>query len=65
MMLENGEYAVPAGKLAVIVTHLEMRAPAPIKQVPLPQGVSFRQITPSLAEYRDLFTRVGTLDWLW
>ncbi len=65
MMLENGEYAVPAGKLAVIVTHLEMQGQAPIKQVPLPQGVTFRQITPSLAEYRDLFTRVGTLDWLW
>jgi GNAT superfamily N-acetyltransferase len=64
-MLEKGEYAVPQGKLAVIVTHLEMHAPAPIKQLPLPEDVTFQQITPTLAEYRDLFTRVGTLDWLW
>jgi GNAT superfamily N-acetyltransferase len=64
-MVENGEYEVPSGKLAVIVTYLEMHAPAPIKQVPLPAGVTFRQMRPSVAQYRDLFTRVGSLDWLW
>ena len=64
-MLENGEFGVPAGKLAVIVTYLEMHAPAPVTAASLPQGVTFRQFTPTVAQYRDLFTRVGSLDWLW
>lgn len=64
-MLADGYHAVPKGKLAVIVTHLEMHAPAPIKDVPLPEGITFRQVKPTLEWYRDVFTRVGALDWLW
>lgn len=64
-MLENGAYPVAAGKMAVIVTYLEMLARPALKDTPLPQGVSFRQVTPSLDWYRDVFDRVGTRDWLW
>ena len=64
-MLENGSYAVPAGKLPVIVTYLEMLAPAPVRETSLPDGITFRQVTPTLEWYRDVFGRVGSQDWLW
>jgi GNAT superfamily N-acetyltransferase len=64
-MLSDGCYDVPPNKLAVIVTHLEMHARPEAKQVTLPQGITFRQVTPTLEWYRDIFNRVGTLDWLW
>ena len=55
---------VPAGKIAVVVTHLEMLAPAPTREVALPDGITFRQVPPDLAWYRDIFARVGA-PWLW
>ena len=65
-MLANGFYDVPPGKLAVVVTHLEMTAPAPQRPVPLPEGVSFEKTDrPDPETYRDLFRRVGAQDWLW
>lgn len=64
-MLGDGFHAVPAGKLAMIVTHLEMHKPAATRPVPLPAGITFRHVTPDLAWYRDVFTRVGSLEWLW
>jgi GNAT superfamily N-acetyltransferase len=63
--LANGEYGVPDGKLAVIVTYLEMHDRAATREVSLPEGITFRQIKPDLAWYRDVFTRVGAQDWLW
>lgn len=64
-MIEDGIYDVPKGKVAMVVTHLEMLAPAPVRPVPLPDGITFRQVQPDLAWYRDIFDRVGALDWLW
>lgn len=64
-MLADGLHDVPFGKVAMVVTHLEMRAPVPIRPAPTPDGVSLRQVHPDLAWYRDIFTRVGALDWLW
>lgn len=64
-MLANGYHAVPKGKLAVIVTHLEMHARAATRGVDLPDGITFRRVTPDLEWYRDIFTRVGALEWLW
>lgn len=64
-MLGNGLHAVPAGKLAMVVTHLEMFEKPPLRDADLPQGVTFRQVIPTLAWYRDVFTRVGSLEWLW
>ncbi len=64
-MIEDGIYDVPKGKVAMVVTHLEMLDPAPLRPVPLPDGIAFRQVQPDLAWYRDIFDRVGALDWLW
>ena len=64
-MLADGFHGVPEGKLAVIVTYLEMHAPAAVKEVTLPEGITFRQVTPTLDWYRNVFTRVGAHDWLW
>ncbi len=64
-MLENGLFAVPEGKISVVVTSLEMHAPAQVKPIDLPAGITFRQVTPTLEWYRDIFTRVGGLDWMW
>ena len=65
-MLENGHYPVPPGKLAVIISFLEMRAPVVRDAPPLPAGISIETVdTPDLDWYRDLFRRVGGDDWLW
>ena len=64
-MLENGFHDVPPGKVAMIVTHLEMTERAQIKPVALPQGVTFQQVQADVAWFRDVFTRVGALEWLW
>lgn len=64
-MLSDGFHDVPPGKVAAIVTHLEMRAPAPLRPVPAPDGVTLERVeTPQVDWYRDLFRRVGG-DWLW
>lgn len=64
-MLSDGLHDVPQGKVAMVVTHLEMHSAAPTRPVAAPDGVTFRQIRPNLVQYRDIFTRVGALDWLW
>ncbi len=56
---------VPSGKVAAIVTHLEMTArPAPAEAKPSPDYSLRRVSNPSLAWYRDLYRRVGE-NWLW
>ena len=64
MIIPDGYSDVPAGKIACVVTHLEMTArPAPR---PNPPGEwSLRKIEmPDLGWYRDLYRRVGE-EWLW
>ena len=64
MILPDGYSDVPAGKIAAVVTHLEMTArPAPR---PDPAGAwSLRRVeTPPLDWFRDLYRRVGD-EWLW
>ncbi|MFT7595787.1 MAG: GNAT superfamily N-acetyltransferase [Paracoccaceae bacterium] len=66
MALADGYHDVPPGKVATVVTHLEMRTRAPQRPVPAPEGVSLRRvINPDLVWYRDLFNRVGGQDWMW
>lgn len=65
MSLHDGLHDVPPGKLAMVVTHLEMRSRAEPRPVPAPDGVTFRSFTPTPEQYRDLFRRVGGFDWLW
>lgn len=65
-MLADGFYDVPTGKVATVVTHLEMTHRAPERVIPLPEGLEFRRIeTPDADVYRDLIWRVGSLAWLW
>jgi GNAT superfamily N-acetyltransferase len=64
MILPDGYSDVPNGKVAAIVTHLEMTAP-PVRRDDTPGDWSLRKVdNPALAWYRDLFRRVGE-DWLW
>lgn len=62
-MLSDGYHDVPAGKLAMVVTYLEMREPQ-FRNAVLPSGLAFEAINPDVETYRDLFARVGQ-DWLW
>lgn len=48
----------------MVVTHLEMTTPPPLRELALPDGITFRQVTPDLSWYRDIFDRVGA-PWLW
>ncbi|MDX2154721.1 MAG: GNAT family N-acetyltransferase [Bryobacteraceae bacterium] len=61
--LSDGYTDLAFGKLAAVVTYLEMLAPAP-----LPEGASTFDVRrvekPDLCWYRELFRRVGE-DWLW
>lgn len=64
MILPDGYSDVPTGKIAAVVTHLEMTArPAPR---PDPAGPwSLRRVeAPGLAWFRDLYRRIGE-PWLW
>lgn len=62
---QNGYYDLPPGKLATLVTYLEMTAPPPPRPVPDLPGLSLRRVErPDLAWYRDLYGRVGA-EWLW
>lgn len=66
MTLDDGFYEVPRGRVATVVTHLEMRAPAPLRPCAMPEGCALRRVEAPEAEwYRDLFVRVGGMDWLW
>ena len=55
---------VPAGKIAAVVTHLQMMAHPSPRQVPDVSAQLVRHNAPDLDWYRDLFKRVGE-DWLW
>ncbi|MEM8730441.1 MAG: GNAT family N-acetyltransferase [Pseudomonadota bacterium] len=64
-MIPDGYHDIPPGKIAAVVTLLEMRAPAPPRDRPAPEGVSLIRLSnPDPEAYRQLFTLVGA-DWLW
>ncbi|WP_212525800.1 GNAT family N-acetyltransferase [Actibacterium sp. MT2.3-13A] len=66
MELKNGFYDVPPGKLAAVVTHLEMRARVPLRPAGAPEGVTLTRVQAPAADwYRALFRAVGAEDWLW
>ena len=64
-MLSNGLHDVPPGKVAMVVTYLEMRRKPQMREASLPQGVSFHEVTADVAWFRDIFDRVGSREWLW
>jgi len=64
MTLKDGMHSVAAGQVAMVVTHLEMTAAAPLRGAVLPAGLDFVPLARDPEIYRDLFRRVGQ-DWLW
>jgi GNAT superfamily N-acetyltransferase len=64
MILPDGYSDVPAGKIAAVVTHLEMTARPPLRAAPSGPWTLRRVERPDLAWYRDLYRRVGG-EWLW
>lgn len=64
VVLPNGEFDVPAGKIANVVTHLEMTKRPVIPSDPAGAWTLRRVEAPELDWYRDLFRRVGE-EWLW
>src|SRR5262245_43462933 len=64
MLLADGYSDVPAGKIAAVVTHLEMTTRPTFASEP-DGPLSLRwEPAPDLAHYRDLYRRVGE-EWLW
>jgi GNAT superfamily N-acetyltransferase len=56
---------VPPGKIAAVITHLEMRARPLPRPEPRQQAYALRRVPePELGWYRDLYRQVGE-DWLW
>ena len=65
-MLEPGFHPVAPGRIAAVVTHLEMRTALPAAAAPVPDGMILRRVAdPDPDWYRDLFLRVGGLTWMW
>lgn len=64
MSLPNGYSDVPAGKIAAVVTHLEMTERPALRPNPLGAWTLRRVESPGLDWFRDLYRRVGE-EWLW
>ncbi|MET4259175.1 GNAT superfamily N-acetyltransferase [Bradyrhizobium sp. S3.12.5] len=64
MILPDGYSDIPAGKIAAIVTHLEMTARPPHRNDPPGAWIVRKVDAPPLDWYRDLYRRVGE-EWLW
>ncbi|UGY20493.1 GNAT family N-acetyltransferase [Bradyrhizobium septentrionale] len=64
MLLPDGYSDIPHGKIAAVVTHLEMTERPPRRDDP-PGALRLRRVDlPALDWYRDLYRRVGE-EWLW
>ncbi|MBM6596276.1 GNAT family N-acetyltransferase [Microvirga pudoricolor] len=60
----NGYTDLPGGKVATIVTYLEMLERPRLKRLPRPTGWRLLRLNGDMARYRRLFARVGE-PWLW
>jgi GNAT superfamily N-acetyltransferase len=60
----NGYTDLPAGKIATIVTYLEMQEPPDLPSIQRPEGWSLQRIAHDRPRYRSLFRAVGE-PWLW
>lgn len=62
---QNCYYDLPPGKVASVVTYLEMTSPPAAARLPKSTELTLRRVDcPDLDWYRDLYRRIGT-DWLW
>jgi GNAT superfamily N-acetyltransferase len=65
MTLPDGYTDLPPGKIASVVTYLEMRDRPLNQPFPAPGGLSIRKVPdPDLGWYRELYRAVGQ-EWLW
>lgn len=65
MQIPDGYHDLPPGKIASIVTYLEMLTPPASLDAPVPDGVAVLRVrNPELAWFRGLFRAVGE-KWLW
>ncbi|MBR1092082.1 GNAT family N-acetyltransferase [Bradyrhizobium manausense] len=64
MILPDGYSDVPNGKIAAVVTHLEMTTRPARRDDPPGNWILRKFDTPALHSYRDLLRRVGE-EWLW
>ena len=64
MILPDGYSDVPAGKVAAVVTHLEMTERPALRGDPEGAWTLRRCHLPDLDWFRDLYRRVGE-EWLW
>jgi GNAT superfamily N-acetyltransferase len=64
MILPDGYSDVPAGKIAAVVTHLEMTEHVDLPRDPPGAWTLRRAEAPDLDWFRDLYRRVGE-EWLW
>jgi GNAT superfamily N-acetyltransferase len=63
--MNDGYHRLPAGKIAAVVTYLEMTVRPAVVTPAWSQGLALRRVEqPDLDWYRHLFRRVGE-DWLW
>ncbi|MGJ4890530.1 GNAT family N-acetyltransferase [Bradyrhizobium sp. HKCCYLRH3099] len=60
----DGIFDIPAGRIAAVVTSLDMQAPPVIPPDPVGDWSIRRVAQPDLDWYRDLYARVGR-EWLW
>jgi GNAT superfamily N-acetyltransferase len=61
----DGDYLLPPGKVAMVVTYLQMFALPDRAEIATPDGVSLRRWTEVTRDaYLDLFRAIGT-PWLW
>jgi len=64
-MLKDGYHDLPEGKIAAIVTSLEMTEPPTLRpELENPSWTLLRLSAPTIEEYLALYRAVGT-DWLW
>lgn len=65
MTFPDGYSDLPPGKIASVVTYLEMRQCPQVAMTEAPAGLSFRRVVdPDLDWYRALYRAVGQ-EWLW
>src|SRR3954452_4934548 len=64
MMLPDGYSDVPSGRIAAVVTHLEMIERPTFARGPSGAWTLRREPAPDLTWFRDLYRRVGA-EWLW
>ncbi len=63
--LADGYTELPLGKIASVVTYLEMRQRPQFDSNPVPAGLSISRVAqPDIEWYREIYRRVGA-EWLW